>query len=102
MKPEEAEKAWQACRAGVEQSAGGEDISDRRIYWLRWMREGKDYEATVGEEDPYDGFTVMAIVATESRYWVCNLKRGFSKVPAPMIGLSQVRDFKDFDPGSYP
>lgn len=100
MTPEDAEQAWHACRKGVE-DASGEQASPRRIYRLRWVHNGDTHEASVGEKDPYDNMTVMAIVVTDTRYWVCNLKRGFFKTPAPMVGPSDVRDVEDFDPASY-
>jgi len=97
MKPDEAEEAWQACRKGVEGDTGMEALA-RRVYRLRYVHNGQEHEAVVGEKDAYDNALIMAIIAMPTHYKICNVVRGYMKVGAtPMVGLGDVRDVEDFD-----
>jgi hypothetical protein len=102
MDPEKAEEAWQACRKGVEDDHPDSKASERRIYRLRYVHDGNEIEAVVGEPDFYDEQTVMAIVSLPRFYKVCLAVRGYLKVgDTPMVGNHHVHEVEDFDPASY-
>lgn len=102
MAPDDAESAWQACRKGAEGDTG-QKADPARIYRLRYTHNGKTLEATVGDRDPLDNQTVMAIVSFGSFYKICLVIRGYLKVgDTPMAGAGSVLDVEYFDPESYP
>jgi hypothetical protein len=102
MSPEQAEEAWQACRKGIEHDGGSVAADQPRVYRLRYVHNGNEIEAVVGEPDFYDDQTVMAIIDAGPFYKVCNAVRGYLKVgDTPMVGPQAVRSVEHFDPDSY-
>lgn len=97
MPTDEAERAWIACRKGAEGDVM-QAASDRRIYSLSFVRNGKQATATVGEFDPYyDRERIIAIIEIGGVYKICCAVRGFLKVgDTPMVGVGSAFDVKDF------
>jgi hypothetical protein len=94
---EEAEAHWQACRKGAESDVGRDALA-RRVHQLDYVHNGRTHNATVGQPDPYEGQTIMAIIAFPGLYSIRCLVRGFLKIGDPiLVGEHDVLSVEDFD-----
>jgi hypothetical protein len=87
MTPEESERVWRECREGAEHDHGAKAL-ERRVYKLRFVRNGTETTATVGELSPYyEGECILAIVAFADLYMICGAFHGHRKIGGtPMVG----------------
>lgn len=96
LPPEEAEKAWQACRKGAEGDMGRDALA-RRFYRLDYVHDGRQMKAVVGEREPdSEQDLVMAIIAFTDCYKICCQGRGYMELGAPIVGTHDVRYHEDF------
>lgn len=74
--------------------------SNRRIYKLTYMHEGKEYLAEVGKIHPLFGETVFAIFYEENRklYYISTSNRGVLGGMPILCRADQVISFEDFEP----
>ncbi len=54
----------------------GWDVTDRRIYCIKYHHKGRDYEAKVGERETQQGEPVVAILESTVSFLVCTRNRG--------------------------
>jgi hypothetical protein len=93
--PEHAESVWGGTRRLVQENLGFE-ISERRIFRLRYVHEGETLTAEVGQEEP--GATGPVLMIFDSNpYLVCTPHRGvFSGTPIP-VERESVVEIVEFD-----
>ncbi|HET8669686.1 MAG TPA: hypothetical protein VFM05_03380 [Candidatus Saccharimonadales bacterium] len=77
----------------------GAVFSNRKVFSLTYVHEGKDYYAEVGKPHALNGETVVAILYEPARglYHVCTLSRGVARGMSILVGLNDVRSATDFD-----
>jgi hypothetical protein len=97
-----AECVWRECREGAERDRG-RTARERRVYSLRFFRNGRETTATVGERSPYyEGECILAIIAFEGDlYAVCDALHGYAKIGGtPMVGPDMQPVAEDFAPNA--
>jgi hypothetical protein len=72
--PEQAERVWQATRDFLIDN--GFQVSERRIYSMRYQHDGKDCFDKVGEMDRYGHEMILVLLETPSVYLCCTANRG--------------------------
>jgi hypothetical protein len=93
--PEHAEAVWSGTRRLAEEHLGSE-ISDRRIFRLRYVCEGEPLTAEVGQEEPTSGGRVLMIFDS-TPYLICTPHRGgFSGTPIA-VERESVVEIVEFD-----
>jgi len=97
MAPADAERVWRECREGAERDRSRAAL-ERRVYSLRFVRNGRETTATVGERSPYyEGECILAIIAFEDLYMVCGAYHGHGKIGGtPMVGPDMRPAGEDF------
>ena len=99
--PEAAEQVYGAIKQFLSEHAGAK-FSDRRICFLRWWHESKEYIAEVGKPTPFNGEIVVAILYEDDPgrklYHVCTGNRGVVRGMSILAGGDCVMDSTDFDP----
>lgn len=78
----------------------GQEALSRRVYSLRYVHDGRDSTATVGEpDDYYPRETVMAIIAFETCLLICSTIHGYLKTGGtPIVGIEAALEVEDFQP----
>jgi hypothetical protein len=71
-------------------------VSDRQIYSITLLEDGKEVRAKVGKPDPILGETVIAILEAHL-YLVCTYNRGVARGRPIFIGKHEVIDVEEFD-----
>lgn len=77
-------------------STTGWKMSDRRVFRLRFVHDGKSYEAEVGKVTSFNGEEVIAILDSVT-YLVCTPNRGVAHDGAILVGKNYARDVVFFD-----
>ena len=79
----------------------GWKVSDRRIFSIAYVHNGKDSYAEVGKADPDIGETILVILESNS-YLVCTQNRGVLRGMPLLVGKEgrygeayKVTDFED-------
>jgi len=77
----------------------GVEFDNRRIFSLRYVHDGKEYYAQVGESHTLNGEPVVAILYESARrlYHVCTTNRGVARGGSILVGESSVKASEDFD-----
>ena len=93
----QAEYFLQATRQHVQEQLGHR-IGDRRIFRLRYGREGRDYVVEVGKVDSRVHEVVIAILEApdDDLYLVCTASRGVLRGGPMLVGRSEARDVANF------
>lgn len=81
---EQAGEVWEAVWKFAGETMNG-PISRRRIFRIEYTHNGKSLDAEVGQPDPLDGETVVAILEGPS-YLVCTYNRGVKRGMPIMAG----------------
>ena len=99
--PEAVERVYSAIKQFLSEQAGA-TFSERRICFLRWWHDGKEYIAEVGKPTPFNGEIVVAILYEHdpgrNLYHVCTQNRGVVRGMSILAGGAFVEDSADFDP----
>jgi hypothetical protein len=74
----------------------GWKIEDKKIYSLRYIHDGKWYEAQVGEPDGLTKEKVIAILKSNA-YLICTPNRGVIRDMPILVGPESAYDIKYFD-----
>lgn len=74
----------------------GWDITNRRIFSIRYKHKNKDYYAEVGKREQRAGEEVIAILESET-YLVCTPNRGVARGLPILVGKNEARSVVDFD-----
>ncbi len=93
---EQAESVYRGIKDFAFQQMGWK-ISNRRINFIKYTHDSKDYIAEVGKEEKRTGAEVIAILESEGPYLVCTKDRGVLRGEPIMIGKSSVYQEKDFE-----
>lgn len=77
----------------------GAKFSDRRVRYLSYKHNGKDYVAQVGKKDAIEGEDIVAILYEPLRdlYHICTPNRGVLRGSSILAGGHSVYQSKDFD-----
>jgi len=99
VEPDGQDKAYQAIVEGAENPRDmGRPVLPRRIFRLRYLHDGRELTAEVGELDPFDGQPVMAILDQGDCYTIRTLVRGYLEIGEPIIvGKPDVLEVLEFD-----
>jgi len=71
---EQEQRFYDAMKKFVKDQLGW-DITDRKIFSVRYTHDGKNYYAEVGKVEQVEGETVMAILESVT-YLICTPNRG--------------------------
>jgi hypothetical protein len=87
---DDAKRVYELCRKEAEREAGREAVP-QPVFRLRFVHDGRDMTAEVGQLDPY-GYQrlVIAIVPFPDHYWIC------SSAPNHIVGTSAARHVEHF------
>jgi len=75
----------------------GWDITDRKIYHIKYRHEGKDYEAKIDERETRQGETVIAILESTITFLVCTTNRGVRRGMPILVGKEEIISITDFE-----
>ncbi len=75
----------------------GWDVTDRRIYYIKYHHKGRDYEAKVGEKETQQGGLVVAILESVVAFLVCTRSQGVLWKMPMFVGKTEVTSITDFD-----
>lgn len=90
----ETESAYAAIKAFAEETTGWK-VSDRRVYRIAFVHEGKPYTAEVGKVTDYNNEEVFAILVSTT-YLVCTLNQGVIHSTPILVGHHLVKSREDF------
>ena len=83
---------------GIRQFNGASrPITNRRIFSIHWLHEGKLYYAEVGQPEAKTHDLVLAILETDQIYYVCTVNRGGLRGDPILAGSREVTRIVDFD-----
>ena len=93
-----AEKNYEGIRKYNADQMGA-TLSDRRIYSVSGVHDGKPFTATVGEAFETLGEPVIAILLDTSRncYFICTPNRGVLRGIPYLSGSNEITHAEDFD-----
>jgi hypothetical protein len=74
----------------------GWDVTDRKIFSIKYRDSGKDYVAEVGQQDQTTGETVIAILESNT-FLVCTPNRGVIRAMPILVGKEEVYSIVDFE-----
>jgi len=96
--PEQEQRVYGAIKKHLGTLLGAE-FSERRIRFLRWKHDGKNYTAEVGNVTSANEGLVIAILYEPKRklYHVCTPTRGVAEGMSILAGGDFVIDCEDFD-----
>jgi hypothetical protein len=96
---DEAERVWQATKTFMEEQHGWNRVTDRRIFRLGYLHDGKHMEAEVGVVHPYGGLVtwdeptgptgepVLVILESDpAPFLVCTANRGVLRGEPILVG----------------
>lgn len=94
----ESDRVYEATQKFVGESMGAK-LSDRRIYRIRGVHNGKEFEAKVGEHFERLGELVVIILfdAERNLYYVCTPNRGVVRDMPYLVGGAEARHVEDFE-----
>jgi len=92
---EKAEEIWAATRAFAEDNLGWA-ISEKRIFRITGVHDGKSIDCEVGKVEPYEGNVVIAILRSNA-YLVCTANRGVLRGEPILVGHEEVGSVTEFD-----
>lgn len=109
--PAEAEQLWQATKAFMEDPHGWTGITERRVFRLGYLHDGKHLEAEVGKPHPYakaidwEAFEevgeeeeVLVILEREGGpFLVCSANRGVARGEPILVGTGEPYEVVYFD-----
>lgn len=77
----------------------GAKFSNRRIFSIGYLHNGKDYYAEVGKVNTFNDETVIAILYEDQRrlYHICTPNSGVLRDMSIFVGYNEIRDVVDFD-----
>lgn len=92
------DSAYQQIRAHLAKELGAE-LSLRRIQWLAYKHNGKNFAAEVGKEESGGEGVVIAILFDQIRslYLICTPERGVVRGAPILVGSHDVQGVTDFD-----
>jgi len=100
LPPQKDEKlkneAYDAIKKFAKETTGW-DITDRKIYNIKYRHEGKDYEAKIGERETRQGETVIAILESTVTFLVCTPNRGVIRGMPMLVGKEEIISITDFE-----
>lgn len=78
----------------------GANFDERKIFRLKYIHDGNEYYAEVGEIHSLNKEPVIAILYEPARklYHVCTTNRGVVRGGSILVGEGSVRFLEDFDP----
>lgn len=91
----EANDVYQAVKKFAQETLGWK-ITDDRIYSLRYIHNGKEYFARVGDIEGFTNATVIAILKSNT-YLVCTRDRGVARGEPILVGTEEVLDIEYFE-----
>lgn len=71
--------------------------TDRKIYRLSYVHDGRDYVATVGESEPRTGECVTAILDAGGVFLVCTPNSGVFRGEPILVGKKEAHSVVDFE-----
>ena len=71
------------------------NISDRKIFSIRYKHNGKDYYAEVGKKEQVENEEVIAILESTT-YLICTPNRGVARGLPILVGKDEARSVVDF------
>ena len=74
----------------------GWSVTERRIFAITYLHEGREYHAEVGQPDPRVGETVMVILESNA-YLLCTKIRGVLWGVPVLVGHEEVLEITDFE-----
>lgn len=90
-----AEQTFKATKLFAKDNLGW-NISDRRIFRIEYVHEGKNHKAEVGKVTDVNGEEVIAILESNA-YLVCTPNRGVLRGDPILVGTNEIRDIEDFE-----
>lgn len=90
-----AENVYEAIKKFAKESTGW-NISDKKIFSIRYIHNGKEYYAEVGKKEGLEGEEVIAILASNT-YLVCTSNRGVVRGDPILVGFNEARNIVYFD-----
>jgi hypothetical protein len=90
----QAERVYSAIR---EFNGTTYPLTDRRIFSMVYVHEGKTFYAKVGEPETRTRALVVAILESERLYYVCTGNRGVIRGELIFVGVNEVQDLELFD-----
>ena len=91
---ETAEATWAATKKFAEETLGW-NVSDRRIFSIRYRHDGQEYHSQVGREDPTEG--EVLIILESNAYLVCTPNRGVLRGMPILVGKNEAIVVTDFE-----
>src|SRR6266571_2400387 len=92
---EQEQRVYDAIKTFAGETLGW-DVSDRKIFSIRYKHDGKDYYAEVGQTEKVEGEEVVAILESNT-YLVCTTNRGVARGMPILVGKEEAYIIKDFD-----
>jgi len=93
---DQGEIVYQSIKKFASQQMAWE-ISDRRIMFMKYSHDSKEYTVEVGEKEKRTGEEVIAILESTGSYLVCTENRGVVRGEPIMIGKHEVSLVNDFE-----
>ena len=97
---EKAENLWEDTWKWAHETTGWE-VSDRRIYSIKYRHEGKLYYAEVGLPDPRVEEKVLVILQSNT-FLVCTYNRGVIRGGPVLVGKNEAIEVTYFREKSVP
>lgn len=72
-------------------------VINRRIFKINFKHDGKYYEAEVGKIEKRTNDIIIAILETDTVYYVCTRYRGVIRGEPILVGKNEITYIEDFD-----
>ena len=94
----QTEELYEGTQKFVSEEMGAK-LSDRQVYRIRGIHNGKEFEAKVGERFESQGELVIVILFDTERnlYYVCTTNRGVARGMPYLVGGGEARSVEDFE-----
>jgi hypothetical protein len=92
--PESAEQLYEAIKAFAKDTLQWQ-ISDRKIFRIAYVHDGKAEQAEVGKRSNVNHEEVLAILESNA-FLVCTPNRGGLRGGPILVGTGEVRGIEDF------
>lgn len=89
-------EVWEATRQFAADSLAAQP-TERKIRRLRYVHDGRTYDAEIGGHDNVEREVVIAILDATTLYLVCTPNRGVVRGFPILVGTGSVLDIEDFD-----